>query len=125
MEIGVPVLEDPAHLSVTKRNAFGDRIDRGDLVIRPLPAIAENPVQPNVVRLHPILRTIIRVRKRPPSRMHFSVRVFPRRTGIEDLVHLNGTLVRPARQRHALPVDVQFHGRHLAEIVGEIIPVAA
>ena len=81
MEIRVPIFENAAHFPVPERNALGLGVDGSDFVVGPFPAVAENAVQPDIVRLCPVLRSVIRIRKGPASCMDLPVRIFPRRSG--------------------------------------------
>ncbi|MNC11355.1 hypothetical protein D3C75_590490 [compost metagenome] len=125
MKIRIPVFEEAAHFPVTERDAFGGCIDRGNFVVRPLPAVAKYAVQPDVVRLRPVLWPVIRIREGASARMHFSVRILPRRARIKNFIHLYRTFVGPAGQCHALSGHIQFHRRDLAQIIGQIISMAA
>ncbi len=124
VEVGEPALHDPGHLAVAEGDGLRLGVDALDLVVRPLPAVAEDAVQPHVLGLGPVLRTVVAVAERAAALLQ--VGVVTVRPGVDDVAHLHGrggrVGVGPAREGHALAIDEQLHGRRGADVVG--LPVA-
>ncbi|MNC27343.1 hypothetical protein D3C75_755130 [compost metagenome] len=123
MEVRVPVFKKSAHFPVSQGDGLVLCINRSDFVVRPFPAVAEDPVEPDIIRLGPKLRPLIGVGEGASAGLQVSI--LAGRPRVNNIAHLDCTFVGPSGQGHPFAFDVQLHGRSLADIVGFVVSMTA